>query len=159
VFLGTFVEITGVASYDATGLTPATSYCFGVRARDPSNNVSTNTQTLLADTLVSFTSNVQPIFDDLTNGCTNSACHGVTSSGGLDLRSPSYAQLFGVPSSGCPSNKRVIAFAHVNSYLWMVMANAPTSPCGLPTGFDHGTLSPADLAMLTSWIDQGASNN
>jgi len=100
--------------------------------------------------LVSFSNQIQPIFN---NQCTG--CHG--GSGGLTVTAGvSYNNLVNVTAqSSCTSLKRVLPNDAANSVLYRKVAG---STCGtrMPQG---GALSTSDIALLRNWINQGAKNN
>jgi len=94
---------------------------------------------------VSYSTEVQPIWDSNCIGC-----HG--SSGGLDLHSGvSYADLVNFPSQGSPPMLRVKPFDPANSYLWIEVSTDQMPP-GPP-------LSGAEKTTIQNWILQGALNN
>ena len=98
---------------------------------------------------VSFTNDVQPIFDQ---SCTS--CH--PSSGNLDLTSAnSYTQLVDVDASGY-SGKRVIAGDADNSILFKKIDGSGAYGSNMPLG---GSLSSGQIATIKQWIEEGAKNN
>jgi hypothetical protein len=101
--------------------------------------------------LVSFSSQIQPIFN---SHCTS--CHG--SSGGLSLAAgASYTNLINVPaqSSSCPSLKRVLPNDAANSVLNKKISGTTCGSWMPPSG----ALSIIDIALVREWINQGANNN
>jgi len=101
--------------------------------------------------LVSFSSQIQPIFN---RQCTN--CHG--SSGGLSLTAgASYNNLVNVNAqSSCPSLKRVLPNDAANSVLYKKVSG---TTCGSQMPTTGGALSTSDIALIRDWINQGANNN
>lgn len=101
--------------------------------------------------LVSFSSQIQPIF---TNQC-SASCHG--SNGGLSLAAgTSYSHLVNVQAlSSCTSLKRVLPNDAANSVLYKKVSG---TTCGsrMPQG---GILLTSDIALIQDWINQGANNN
>jgi len=101
--------------------------------------------------LVSFSSQIQPIF---TNQC-SASCHG--SNGGLSLvAGTSYSHLVNVRAlSSCTSLKRVLPNDAANSVLYKKVSG---TTCGsrMPQG---GILLTSDIALIQDWINQGANNN
>jgi hypothetical protein len=105
----------------------------------------------------------QQIFDN--RGCTASACHGQSATGGLDLRAESsYANLINVEASS-GDYMRVFPGEQDLSLLYQKVAAKtegfelgslpePISGGAMPTGPD--VLTETDLALLRSWIRGGA---
>ena len=100
--------------------------------------------------LVSFSNQIQPIFNSQCTGC-----HG--GNGGLTITAgASYNNLVNVNAqSSCPSLKRVLPNDAANSVLYKKVSG---TTCGsqMPQG---GSLSTSDIALIRDWINQGASNN
>jgi hypothetical protein len=98
---------------------------------------------------VSFSNQIQPIFNSQCTGC-----HG--SSGGLSLTAgTSYNYLVNIQAqSSCTSLKRVLPRDAANSVLYKKVSGT----CGtqMPMG---GTLNAGDIALIHDWINQGANNN
>jgi len=99
---------------------------------------------------VHFATQLQLIFNSRCTGC-----HG--NSGGLSLASgSSYANLVNVQSaSSCTSFKRVLPGSADNSTLYRKVSG---TTCGgrMPQG---GTLSVGEIALIQTWINEGAGNN
>ncbi len=112
---------------------------------------------------VSFSSDIQPIFD---NRCIN--CHNSTMMlGGLDLSAcSSYANLVNQPTSPTcrmtvPDSIRVVPCDPPSSMLWLKTRPDPAR-CGqpMPRGTAGlGVIAPAEFLLLETWIAQGAQNN
>jgi len=101
------------------------------------------------DTPVSFSGDVQPIFD---NYCIS--CH--PASGNLDLRAGrSYSQLVNVPASGYPAI-RVVPGDPEASVLYKKIDGSGAYGANMPTG---GQLPSTDVQKIRLWIEQGAQNN
>jgi hypothetical protein len=100
--------------------------------------------------LVSFSNQIQPIFNSQCTGC-----HGGT--GGLTITAgASYNNLVNVNAqSSCPSLKRVLPNDASNSVLYRKVSG---TTCGqqMPQG---GALSATDITLIRNWINQGANNN
>jgi Cytochrome c. len=100
--------------------------------------------------LVSFSNQIQPIFNSQCTGC-----HGGT--GGLTITAGvSYNNLVNVfAQSSCTSLKRVLPNDADNSVLYKKVSG---TTCGnqMPQG---GALSTSDIALIRDWINQGAKNN
>ena len=98
---------------------------------------------------VSFTDDVQPIFNQ---NCTS--CH--PSSGNLDLTaSNSYNQLVNVDASGY-SAKRVVPGDPEHSVLYKKIDGSGAYGSNMPLG---GSLSAAQIAIIKQWIEEGARND
>jgi len=99
---------------------------------------------------VSFSSQIQPIFNSQCLGC-----HG--SNGGLSLNAGvSYANLVNVDArSSCTSMKRVLPDNADNSVLYRKVSG---TTCGnrMPEGLQMNT---HDITLIQDWINQGANNN
>ncbi len=103
------------------------------------------------------------IFDDTTYSCSNDACHGATSEGGLDLRAgTSYSQLVNVPS-GSPPNAdnalRVFPGDQDLSFLYNKIASKTLgvpNNVGTPMPVGPATVTPEHLEALRLWIRGGA---
>jgi hypothetical protein len=101
--------------------------------------------------LVSFSNQIQPIFNSQCTGC-HGGYGGLTITAGV-----SYNNLVNIPaqSSSCPSLKRVLPHDAANSVLYKKVSG---TTCGsrMPTG---GALSTSDITLILDWINQGANNN
>ena len=99
---------------------------------------------------VSFSSEIQPIFN---NNCT--MCHG--SSGGLDLsEGVSYNKLYDVDAQN-HSGKRVKPYDAANSILWNKIANTGTYGGAMPQG--SSGLNADEAQLIETWINEGAQDN
>jgi hypothetical protein len=137
-----------VTSFGVTGLTTGSRYFYRVRAvGSGGTSASSNTigVTVIATASISFQARVLPI---LTNyGCTG--CHG--GSGGLFVGT--VAQLL----TGGNHGPAVVAGDGANSNLIKKLGTPPPFGSRMPLG---GSALPADtIAVLRTWIDQGALNN
>ena len=99
---------------------------------------------------VSFSNQIQPIFNIQCTGC-----HG--NNGGLTITAGvSYNNLVNVNArTSCPSFKRVLPNDAANSVLYRKVSG---TTCGsrMPTGV---ALSTSDITLIRDWINQGANNN
>jgi hypothetical protein len=107
---------------------------------------------------VSFVSSVQPIF---TANCTNSSCHGGTNpQQGQNLTAgQAYSNIVNVTSHEVPAYLRIKPFSSDSSYLYMKITGDPRIAGGTVKMPKGGSLSPAQIQIIKSWIDQGAKNN
>jgi hypothetical protein len=104
---------------------------------------------------ISFSSQIQPIFDNHSYGCTS--CHG--GNAGLFLtRGQSYANLVNVQAQAgsCVGRKRVQPGDASSSVLFLRVSGFS---CGdrMPQGANP--ISPTDVNLIRDWINQGARNN
>jgi hypothetical protein len=104
---------------------------------------------------ISFTNQIQSIFDDHSYGCTS--CHG--GNAGLFLtRGQSYADLVNVQAQAglCVGRKRVQPGDASSSVLFLRVSGFS---CGdrMPQG--GNPISPTDVNLIRDWINQGAQNN
>lgn len=143
------------------GLSATTTYHFVVRARDDSGNLDANTVERSATTpahTVSFAGAVQPI---LSASCATVDCHGEpVPAGGIDLSTAhlSYVGLVGFPASQCVAALRVAPGSAADSYLMTKLIGA--GPCaGASLMPPSGALPAAQLALIATWIDEGAADN
>lgn len=107
------------------------------------------------DTTVSFSRDLQPIFDQSCIGC-----HiGAGPPGGLDLSTGnSYNNLVNVLSSQIPSLDRVEPAEPDTSYLvWKIEGDSRILGGRMPLFGPY--LDNQDIALIRKWILQGASNN
>jgi hypothetical protein len=90
--------------------------------------------------------------------CALSGCHvGATAPFGLDLGSvaSSTANTVGVASFEVPSLDRVLPGDADESYLYLKLTGDPRIQ-GDPMPASGGPLGPAELALVRTWIEQGA---
>ena len=100
---------------------------------------------------VTYSSDIQPLF---TSRCVG--CHGLNGSGDLDLRADlSYANLVNVVSPTYTA-VRVIPLDPDNSVLFDKISGGTTFGSRMPPG---GVLSADDVAMVRTWISEGALDN
>ncbi len=100
--------------------------------------------------VISFSQQVQPIFNGSCTGC-----HGVE--GDLSLTAgASYGQLVNITAqSSCTQLVRVLPLKADSSVLYLKLSG---SSCGsrMPQG---GSLSQTDIDRIRDWINEGAANN
>lgn len=155
----TYTTASGATSYTVSNLSPGATYYFVVRARDAAGNIAANTvekSAMIAS--VTLSGQVQPIF---TASCTGAACHSsARPAQGLDLSSASasYSHLVNVLSSECATTKLVLPSQPTMSYLmWKIQGSGPCfSGSQMPKG---GSLTTAQINLISSWIAAGAPNN
>jgi mono/diheme cytochrome c family protein len=100
---------------------------------------------------VSFSADVQPIFDSNCIGC-----HGQNGNGGQDLRAEnSYANLVGVDATG-GAGKRVVADDPESSVLYLKMTGAPGVGSVMPP---TGGLPAEVTDIVRQWVAEGALDN
>jgi len=151
--LSTPLEATLVTTHVVmlSGLQANTTYHYRVKSKDAARNLTVSTDTVFATSApgnVAF-DNVQEIFD---NNCVR--CHqGVTPPAGLSLVSgQAYNNLVKVPSTEYPAWQRVQPNNRAVSWLYEKINN-PTPRAGSKMA----NLTPAEIALIGTWIDQGAT--
>ncbi len=153
----------GATTVVVGGLTPATTAYVVVRARDQSGNRDGNTverRVVLPPVTVSFGAQVQPIF---TASCATANCHrGPLPAIGLDLSTAasSRLELIDVPSSQFVQVLRVAPGDANASYVMIKIRGAGENFEGdvMPPP-PATTLTPANLATIFTWIEEGALDN
>ena len=101
--------------------------------------------------VVSFTAQVQPVFNANCTGC-----HGQDGNGGLDLREgQAYGNLVAVASQGYPG-QRVVGGDPDSSVLHRKLNGLSGVGGPMPPG---GTLPEADRNLIRDWISEGAKDN
>ena len=97
---------------------------------------------------------IAPLF--VSNGCTNSYCHGgPTNASGLGLED-GYASLVNVGSVGAPGEVRVIPGDPDGSYLIHKIEGTASAGNAMPP---IGDVSSDDIAALRAWIAAGAAES
>jgi len=104
---------------------------------------------------VSFSGQVQPIFDASCAGCHDAQ----SPAGGLILAAgAAYGALVNVASDDCPAYKLVLPGAPASSYLMFKLQGS--GPCYKGNRMPPGSPLPAaQITTITNWILQGALNN
>lgn len=144
----------GASCVTAQALSPGDRYCFVVRARDAAGNRDSNTQERcltmppLPAGCLDYATLIQPLFDQ---HCTR--CHaGPLAPQGLELDSYPHA------IAGSVRRSEIDACNSAGSLLSMKISANP--PLGKRMPFDGPPyLSPAQVAMVNQWIDNGATRS
>jgi len=103
------------------------------------------------DDPVSFSADIQIIFNDRCTGC-----HGLNGNGNLDLRAASaYTNLVGVDSFGY-SGQRVVPGNPDASVLYRKLTGATGVGGVMPS---DGALPASSIAIIGDWIVEGAMDN
>jgi len=126
-----------------------------VQVSDEASPRNTISVPVSVQTGISFSSQIQPIFDNHSYGCTS--CHGGTA--GLFLtRGQSYDNLVNVQAQTglCTDRKRVLPGNASASALFLRLSGFT---CGdrMPQG--ASPISQTDVNLIRDWINQGAQNN
>jgi putative transposon-encoded protein len=159
---GAFAEIASpganVTTFGDSGLTPATTYGYRVRAVNSTGPSSysneTTAATQAATPAVTLAADIQPIF---TAKCALSGCHaGSRPQEGMNLSSGQALQnTVNVDSMEVPSLKRVKPGDPDNSFLYeKVSKSNPRSGDRMPQ--IGGPLTQAQIDKIRQWIEQGA---
>jgi hypothetical protein len=153
-------SMAGAVSIDITGLTSNTTYYWVVRARDSFGKIDSNTTEMSTTTLVSFSTDLLPIFQ--TNCTSNCHSPGAMAPDGLVLTSAAYALdptngLVNVQSLEDSSLKRVKPFDAANSYLYRAVEPGLVPPTKMMPVMSALMLQ--DISKIHDWIQQGAQNN
>ena len=109
--------------------------------------------------------NIEPTFSSLydnvfnTITCNSAGCHGAPEQGGLLLtgdKASVHAALMGDSDAfAAPQSKRVVANDPDNSFLW-TRVNSSATDIMPPTGKMNAD---CELAMIKTWIENGAAND
>lgn len=150
----------GATSITLTGLTPATTLYWIVRARDVAGNRDSNIVEKNAATGVSFDRNIQPI---LTQRCAVQGCHiGSNPPNGLNL-SPGLTQFYiFLDSFEVATLKRVVKgnpspTNSTNSYLYKKITGTHSSGEIMPPPSTNDSVPAGERALFQRWINDGAS--
>ena len=159
-----FTTPPGVLTHTFTGLTPDTDHFYVVRAQDPSGNEETNLMEASDRTLVSFATQVQPIF---TFNCV--PCHGPPfPAQGQDLTD--YTTITST-AIDVPANETILTsmldriepLDSTLSYLIHKIDGTHLDPAVQGSGLQMPRLRPplpqANRDLIRAWINQGAQNN
>lgn len=102
-------------------------------------------------TTVSFSAEVQPIFDNQCAGC-----HGAGGQAGLDLRpGTSHGNLVGVTATESALSL-VEPGQPDQSWLYLKLTDQQDVGDAMPPG---GTIGDANLTLMETWINEGAQDN
>ncbi|MFT5145007.1 MAG: outer membrane scaffolding protein for murein synthesis (MipA/OmpV family) [Rhodothermales bacterium] len=103
------------------------------------------------DVGVSYAASVQPIF---SSGCGGVGCHVGETTNGVNLSN--HAQV--MSSSGLQYGGSIVVVGDgANSPLVDKIGPSPTHGSRMPLGL--AALSASDVALIRTWIDEGATNN
>ena len=110
----------------------------------------------VVDTLVSFSNQIQPIFDA---NCAVTGCHaGPTPQDGMSLvAGQSYANLVNIPSIEVSNYDRVKPFYPDSSYLYFKITGNSIAGPRMP--YLRPPLPDSLIQTVRTWIQQGARNN
>ena len=147
-----------------------TPFYFVVRAADGAGNVDKNTNEIAVTTLVSFTDDIQPIFNNKCAilGCHTTADPAVPPKQGQNLdEGAAYLSIVNVTAVegqalGTPNLKRVsTSGVLIDSYMYRKVTNtAPITGSTMPPAASlNGPLDMTQQSTLILWIQQGAKQN
>jgi hypothetical protein len=143
------LDVGAVTSFPVTGLPAGQRFYYRVRAMTPAgpSGSSNVVGVTLSSTVpqISFSGDVRPLF--ARHGCTN--CHG--GSGGLSVAT--VAALL----AGGNSGPAVVPGDGSGSILIQKLLPAPSFGSRMPRGGPF--LPDSSIALIRTWIDQGAQNN
>lgn len=150
-------SMPGATFVTVTGLTPANTYYWIVRAEDRAGNIEADTHETSATTLVSFSQNVVGV---LGQHCAVTGCHipGSPPNGLVMTPSQAYQNLVGV-SVVESTGLRVDPGDAADSYIYLKVTD--TAPVGtqMPPPSTGDSLSSAEIDIIRDWINQGALQN
>lgn len=139
-------------------LVPGATYYFVVRALDQAGNEDTNTVELAVTTgdAISFAAQVEPLLDAT---CAGNACHdSVMPAQDLDLTAgASYQALVNAASTQCADRLLVAPSQPEASYLIDKLLG--TNLCSGSRMPKNGSLTPAQIQIVTDWVREGALDN
>jgi hypothetical protein len=149
----------GATSMTISGLKPATTYYWVVRAQDRAGNTEQDTHETTATTQVSFSQNVVGV---LGTHCAITGCHipGSPPNGLIMTPSQAYQNLVGVTVVESPNYLRVDPSNAADSYIYLKVSSA-SPPVGtrMPPPATDDVLSAAEIKIIQDWINQGALQN
>ena len=129
----------------------------GTACSSGSKTTTPTTSTTTASSGVSFSKDVQPIFN---NNCV--VCHQGAGQAGLTLEpNLSYSKLVGVPSTESATELRVKAGSPDQSYIIAKLQGTQVQAGGSGAQMPYGAapLSSAQISLIQQWITAGAPNN
>lgn len=144
IFLATITALLGI-------------FVLGIAPGCSSGGGSNSTAATTAASGVSFSKDIQPIFN---SNCV--VCHQGTGQAGLPLEpNLSYSKLVGVPSTQSGTELRVKAGAPDQSYLLAKVNGTQVAAGGSGALMPYGAvpLSAANISLIQQWIAAGAPNN
>ena len=118
---------------------------------------TTSTTSSTSSSGVSYSNNIQPLFNSY---CV--VCHQGAGQGGLTLEpNKSYSNLVGVQSTETSTELRVKAGAPDQSYLLAKLNGTQVQAGGSGAQMPYGAapLPQAQISLMQQWISQGAPNN
>ena len=140
---------------------PALLDNFGNTFMAPWTDCSTAPPVVVAD--LTFESTIQGMVDG--NGCTDAGCHGnAPGSGGFHLIYPNLFDLANQPTNTPYIDADGVGSGDpLNSYLYLKISDQQDSVPGgggspMPLGSDEG-MTPAERAIISQWIEEGAPQN
>jgi hypothetical protein len=151
-------SLPGATSMPITGLNPATTYYWVVRAEDRAGNIEADVTQTSATTLVSFSQNVVVV---LGQHCAVVGCHipGSPPNGLVMTPSQAYSNLVGVPVVEYSTLFRVKPGDAADSYVYLKVTNTAPSGTQMPPPSTGDSLSTAEINILKDWINEGALQN
>jgi hypothetical protein len=151
-------SMPGATFMTITGLNPATTYYWVVRAEDRAGNIEADVTQTSATTLVSFSQNVVVV---LGQHCAVVGCHipGSPPNGLVMTPSQAYSNLVGVPVVEYPSLLRVKPSDAADSYVYLKVTNTAPSGTQMPPPSTGDSLSNTEINILKDWINEGALQN
>ncbi len=132
-------------------------FVLGIAPGCSSGGSSNTTAATTAASGVSFSKNIQPIFN---SNCV--VCHQGAGQAGLTLEpNLSYSKLVGVPSTQSATEQRVKAGAPDQSYLLAKLNGTQVAAGGSGAQMPYGAapLSASNISLIQQWIAAGAPNN
>jgi len=129
----------------------------GAAACSSGSKTTTSTTPTTSASGVSFSKDIQPIFN---NYCV--VCHQGAGQAGLTLEpGVAYSKLVGVPSTESATELRVKAGSPDQSYLLAKLQGTQVQAGGSGAQMPYGgaPLSQAQISLIQQWITQGAPNN
>jgi hypothetical protein len=151
-------SMPGATYMSITGLNPATTYYWVVRAEDRAGNIEADVTQVSATTLVSFSQNVVAV---LGQHCAVVGCHipGSPPNGLVMTPSQAYSNLVGVTVVEYPTLFRVKPGDAADSYVYLKVTNTAPSGTQMPPPSTGDSLSTAEINILKDWINEGALQN
>ena len=139
-----------------TSIVAAIGCSSGTNTTAPTTSATSTTSTT-SSSGVSYSNNIQPLFNSY---CV--VCHQGAGQGGLTLEpNKSYSNLVGVQSTETSTELRVKAGAPDQSYLLAKLNGTQVQAGGSGAQMPYGAapLPQAQISLMQQWISQGAPNN
>lgn len=153
----TLLALLAACSSGGKTTTSATTTTTNTTTTTTTPTTTTATATTTSSSGISYSKDVQPIFNNYCVGC-----HQGVGSGGLTLEpNLSYSKLVGVPSTQSATQPRVKAGAPDQSYLFAKLKGTQVQAGGSGAQMPYGAapLSQARINLIQQWIAAGAPNN